>query len=266
MKKSTTKKDICNKVTAIGTILPTSIIRYEEEYSSDEESTKNMNYITEFILSIKHSIENEEKESRILCRSSNQRVELACNDIKSGDRVYVSGNLSIASTAAIDLNEIKILDQDAQSDYLHAAFTGWLKTSPHLFHNNSEQPYATYTLEVETDEDYTYLQIPCRVVGALYNTVEADFHHGAFVTVEGDLYTIMHQELTTTPYDITHTEPSIEDMCIYLDDNGDLTLRTKSHVYLPELFVTFNALTPEGQTQKNRELTLFQELIKNIKN
>ena len=96
MKKSTTKKDICNKVTAIGTILPTSIIRYEEEYSSDEESTKNMNYITEFILSIKHSIENEEKESRILCRSSNQRVEFACNDIKSGDRVYVSGNLSIA--------------------------------------------------------------------------------------------------------------------------------------------------------------------------
>lgn len=251
-------KDNNNNVTAVGTVLPLPKIHYINDCPAGGDPSLNEHFVTEFMLSVKQPIDGIEKESIIQCRTTNLLAEWACDGIKANDRVRISGKLSLSSSALIDVIEIEVLEQDTQPDQLYASFTGQLRTSPHLFLNDPDRPLATYVLEIETDEDYTYIQVPCTAVGPLCSTVESDFHYGSYVTVRGNLHTNMHQEITTMPYDICHTEPSVEDMSVSFDSDKNPALRTKVSVHLPELFVTSNALTPEEQTRKNRELACFQ--------
>lgn len=251
-------KDNNNSVTAVGTVLPFPIIHYINDCPAGDDPSLDEHFVTEFMLSVKQVIDGTEKESIIQCRTANLLAEWVCDEIQTNDRVRISGKLSLSSSALIDVSEIEVLEQDTQPDQLCASFTGQLMTSPHLFLSNPDHPRATYVLEIETDEDYTYIQVPCTAVGPLCSTVESDFHHGTYVTVQGNLHTNMHQEISTMAYDIYHAEPSIEDMSVSFDTDKNPALRTKFSVYLPELFVTSNALTPEEQTRKNREQACFQ--------
>lgn len=202
---------------------------YYDTFPDTYDSISEPVCATDFMISVSHTINGIEKESFIRCQTTGHLAEW-CNDmIREGDKVYVEGMLSPAHTATINVITLQMLCttlSEDDSDYIHVSLTGRIQKEPHLFLDNPDCPLAAYSLEIEGENPYQHIEIPCTAIGPLCDKVKTDFHEGTYITVHGELHTIRHGETCLHSYNWIHKKSSV-------------------NVYQPEVFVTLNCLPHE---------------------